>query len=50
MEIKDQKSDSLKVVSGFLQDTDIIILQTKQFSDIISVGTFSEFMDNLQPH
>ena len=49
LEIKDQKSDSLKVVSGYLQDADTVILQTKQFSDIISIGTLSEFMDNLNP-
>lgn len=49
MEIRDQKPDSLKVASGFLQDGDVVILQTGQFSNIISVGTLSEFMDNLSP-
>ncbi|MGA2967887.1 MAG: hypothetical protein ABSD69_01800, partial [Candidatus Levyibacteriota bacterium] len=44
-----QKSDSLKVASGYLQDNDIIVLQTKQFSDVISAGTLSEFMDDLPP-
>jgi len=47
IEAIDQKSDSLKVASGYLQDGDIIVLQTKQFSDVISIGTLSEFMDNL---
>jgi hypothetical protein len=47
LEVKDQKPDALKVVSGFLQDNDIIVLQTKQFADVISVGTLTEFMDNL---
>lgn len=49
LEVRDQKADSLKVASGFLQDGDIIVLQTKQFSDIISIGTLTEFMDNLPP-
>jgi hypothetical protein len=49
IEAADQKSDALKEASGYLQDNDIIVLQTKQFSDVISVGTLSEFMDNLPP-
>jgi hypothetical protein len=49
IEAADQKSDALKEASGYLQDNDIIVLQTKQFSDVISVGTLSEFMDNLAP-
>lgn len=49
LEVRDQKPDSLKVASGFLENGDIIVLQTKQFSDIISIGTLSEFMDNLPP-
>ena len=49
IEAADQKSDALKTASGYLQDGDIIVLQTKQFSDVISVGTLSEFMDNLAP-
>ena len=32
-----------------MQDGDIIVLQTKQFSDIISIGTLTEFMDSLSP-
>src|ERR1035437_915607 len=49
IEASDQQSDSLKVASGYMQNDDIVVLQTKQFSDIISVGTLSEFMDNLPP-
>ncbi len=47
LEVKDQKSDSLKVASGFLQDGDVIVLQTQQFSDIISIDSLSEFMGDL---
>jgi hypothetical protein len=47
LDVKDQKPDSLKVASGFLQDNDIVLLQTKQFSDIISIGTLTEFMNGL---
>jgi hypothetical protein len=49
IEASDQQSDSLKVASGYMQNDDIVVLQTKQFSDIISVGTLSEFMDSLPP-
>lgn len=49
LEVRDQKPDSLKVASGFLEDGDMIILQTKQFADIISIGTLTEFMDDLPP-
>ena len=49
LEVRDQKPDSLKVASGFLEDGDVIVLQTKQFSDIISIGTLTEFMDSLPP-
>jgi hypothetical protein len=49
IEAADQPSDSLKVASGYLQNDDIIVLQTKQFSDIISIGTLSDLMDNLPP-
>ncbi len=49
LEVRDQKPDSLKVASGFLEDNDIIVLQTKQFADIISIGTLTEFMDGLPP-
>jgi hypothetical protein len=49
LEVRDQKPDSLKVASGFLETGDIIVLQTKQFADIISIGTLTEFMDSLPP-
>jgi len=49
LEASDQKPDSLKVSSGFLQQDDAVILQTKQFSDVISIDTLSEFLDNLTP-
>jgi len=49
LEANDQKPDSLKLASGFLQDNDVVILQTKQFCDIISIETLSEFLDNLPP-
>lgn len=50
LETSDQKSNSLKNASGFLEEGDVIILQTKQFSNIISTTTLSEFLDNLLPH
>lgn len=49
LESSDQKPNSIKKASGFLQDLDVLILQTKQFSDIISISTLSEFLDNLPP-
>lgn len=49
LETSDQKPDSLKSASGFLQDNDVVILQTKQFSNVISAETLSEFLDNLPP-
>lgn len=49
LEVSDHKPDSLKVASGFLQDLDVVVLQTKQFSNIISAETLSEFLDNLAP-
>jgi hypothetical protein len=49
IEAVDQPSDTLKVASGYMQDNDVIVLQTKQFSEIISIGTLSEFMDSLAP-
>jgi len=49
LEVRDQKPDALKVASGFLQDNDTVILQTKQFSDIISIATLTELMDGLPP-
>jgi hypothetical protein len=49
IEAVDQKANSLKEASGYLQDNDVIVLQTKQFSDVISAGTLSEMMDDLSP-
>jgi hypothetical protein len=49
LEVRDQKPDALKVASGFLQDNDTVILQTKQFSDVISIATLTELMDGLPP-
>lgn len=49
LESSDQKPNFIKKASGFLQDGDVLILQTKQFSNIISISTLSEFLDNLPP-
>jgi len=49
LEARDQKTDSLKIASGFLEDEDTIVLQTKQFADIISIDILTEFMDSLPP-
>ncbi|HUD09667.1 MAG TPA: hypothetical protein VMR77_02615 [Patescibacteria group bacterium] len=49
IEAVDQESTALKEASGYLQDGDVVVLQTKQFCDVISAGTLSEFMDNLAP-
>lgn len=49
LESADQKSTSIKQASGFLEDNDVLILQTKQFSNIISIETLSEFLDDLPP-
>nr|MBI5456002.1 hypothetical protein [Candidatus Levybacteria bacterium] len=50
LESSDQKADSFKSASGFLEDGDVVLLQTKQFANIISATTLSEFLDNLSPH
>lgn len=49
LESSDQKADSFKSASGFLEDGDVVLLQTKQFANIISAATLSEFLDNLPP-
>lgn len=46
LEVKDQMNNSLKEASGYLQEEDVIILQTKDFSETISDTTLSEFLDN----
>jgi len=50
LEASDQKTDSFKSASGFLEDGDVILLQTKQFSNVISATTLSEFLDSFSPH
>jgi len=40
---------SVKAASGFLQNDDIIILQTKQFSDIVSTDTLAASLDSQPP-
>ncbi|MCL5019821.1 MAG: hypothetical protein M1426_05085 [Patescibacteria group bacterium] len=42
-------SSSVKAASGFLQNDDIIILQTKQFSDIVPVDTLAASLDSQPP-
>jgi hypothetical protein len=49
LEASDQKPDSIKKASGYLQDDDVLILQTKQFSNIVSISTLSEFLDSHSP-
>ncbi|HYM65222.1 MAG TPA: hypothetical protein VES68_01950 [Candidatus Sulfotelmatobacter sp.] len=49
LEANDQETKSIKVASGFLEDDDIIIFQTKQFSKVISTDTLFEMLDGLSP-
>lgn len=49
LESSDQKPDAIKKASGYLQDGDVLTLQTKQFSNIVSVSTLSEFLENHSP-
>ena len=49
LDSSDIDSKSLKDASGYLQNEDIVILQTKQFANIISIHTLSEFLDNSVP-
>jgi hypothetical protein len=49
LESSDQKPDSIKKASGYLQDGDILVLETKQFSNIVSISTLSEFLENHSP-
>lgn len=44
-----QASEALSSASGFLQDGDIIILETQQFGEIISDQDLSESLDNYPP-
>ena len=49
IESYDQTSTSLKFASGFLQDDDTIILQTKQFARAISSEVLTELLNTLTP-
>ncbi len=49
LEANDQENKAIKVASGFLQDGDVLILQTKQFSKVISTDTLFEMLDGLSP-
>lgn len=49
LESEDSDPKSLKDASGFLQDEDMVILQTKQFAGAISIQTLSEFLENRLP-
>ena len=46
LEANNQGNDSLKEASGFLQEGDVLILQTRKFSDVISDSTLLEFLEN----
>ncbi|MEK7551337.1 MAG: hypothetical protein AAB532_01950 [Patescibacteria group bacterium] len=46
LEASDQTNDSLKEASGFLQDGDVLVLQTKKFSEVISDSTLLEFLES----
>ncbi len=46
LEASDQANDSLKEASGFLQNGDVLILQTKKFSEVISDSTLLEFLES----
>jgi hypothetical protein len=45
----DEKT-SIKAASGFVQENDTIILETKQFSEIIPVEKLTSVIDNLPPN
>ena len=49
LESYDQAAKSIKVASGFLEDDDVIIFQTKQFSKVISTDTLFDMLDGLSP-
>ncbi len=49
LESYDQEAKSIKVASGFLEDDDVIIFQTKQFSKVISTDTLFDMLDGLSP-
>ncbi len=47
--VEEGVSSSIKAASGFLQNNDIIVLQTKQFSDIVSADTLAASLDSQPP-
>jgi len=49
LHVEEGLPSSVKAASGFLQNDDIIILQTKQFSDIVSADTLAASLDNQPP-
>ncbi len=49
LHVEEGLPSSVKAASGFLQNDDIIILQTKQFSDIISADTLAASLDHQPP-
>jgi hypothetical protein len=49
LHVEEGLPSSVKAASGFLQNNDIIILQTKQFSDIVSADTLAASLDNQPP-
>jgi len=46
LQAQDQANDALSQASGYLQNKDVIILQTKAFSEVVSENTLSEVLDN----
>ena len=42
----DQANSELKEASGYLQDGDVVILQTKDFSEVVADTTLSEFLES----
>lgn len=48
--VDEGESSSVKASSGFLQNEDLIILQTKQFSDIVSHQVLTMSLDNQSPN
>lgn len=49
LQVEEGLASSVKAASGFLQNDDIIILQTKQFSDIVSTDTLTASLDHQPP-
>ena len=45
LEAKEDEGKELKEASGFLQDKDIVILETKAFADEINESTLLEFLE-----